>query len=146
VVQWGLVSSALTPLKVATSAASEGWVGVEGLSVSVESASDAAVVTVAGEIDIASAPELRDALTQAVRGSPRRLTVDLAQVSFIDSSGLNALASVTRESPDIEVVLASPSRQCRRVLEVSGLDRVFRLEGRSPGDTAAGEPPPPSGG
>jgi anti-sigma B factor antagonist len=114
---------------------------VEGLSVSVESADGSVVVHVAGEIDMASAPELRDALAEAVRRPPLRLTVDLAQVSFMDSSGLNALSWVRRAAPDTEVVLAWPSRQCRQILEISGLDRVFTLEPPA-ADAAAGEPPP----
>jgi anti-sigma B factor antagonist len=118
---------------------------VEGLSVSVESGDGAVVITVAGEIDIASAPGLRDALAEAMRRPPRTLTVDLAQVSFIDSSGLDALSWVKRAAPGTEVVLASPSRQCRRILEISGLDQVFTLEPPA-ADAAAGEPSPPSGG
>jgi anti-anti-sigma factor len=49
------------------------------------------LVEVAGEIDFASAPELRDCLRQMIDGGGRHLVVDLRQVSLMDSVGLGVL-------------------------------------------------------
>ena len=55
------------------------------------------LVTVAGEIDIVTAPHLRDRLAAAA-ASGRRLVVDLDQVSFLGSAGLDVLAGAARQA------------------------------------------------
>ena len=82
------------------------------------------VVTVAGEVDIATVAELRKRLAaMAASGVP--LVADLDQVSFIDATGLGALAGAAREATEhgtsLYVVCARP--QTRRLFRVTGLDR-----------------------
>jgi anti-sigma B factor antagonist len=86
------------------------------------------VVTVAGEVDIATVAELRERLAAlAVSGVP--LVADLDQVSFIDATGLGALAGAAREATEhgtsLHVVCARP--QTRRLFRVTGLDRQIPL-------------------
>ena len=86
------------------------------------------IVTVAGEIDIVTASRLRDRLTAlAVGGRP--LVADLDQVSFIDATGLGALAGAARRAADrgvsLHVVCDQP--QTRRLFRVTGLDRQIPL-------------------
>ena len=86
------------------------------------------VVTVAGEVDIATVAELRERLAAlAVSGVP--LVADLDQVSFIDATGLGALAGAAREATkhgtSLHVVCAQP--QTRRLFRVTGLDRQIPL-------------------
>jgi anti-sigma B factor antagonist len=86
------------------------------------------VVTVAGEVDIATVAELRERLAAlAVSGVP--LVADLDQVSFIDATGLGALAGAAREATEhgtsLHVVCAQP--QTRRLFRVTGLDRQIPL-------------------
>jgi anti-sigma B factor antagonist len=54
------------------------------------------VVRVGGEIDLASAPELRQCLDQTINGGSRQLVVDLRQVGFMDSVGLGVLVGARR--------------------------------------------------
>lgn len=92
-----------------------------------------ALVTVRGELDDASAPELADLLTNevCVRG-PRRLVLDLSGVSFIDCAGLRAIARARRLlPPECPVVLRSPSRAARKLLAATGLDSVYPIEDAS---------------
>ena len=86
------------------------------------------VVTVAGEIDIATVARLRERLSAlAAGGLP--LVADLDQVSFIDATGLGALAGAAREATEhgtsLHVVCARP--QTRRLFRVTGLDRQIPL-------------------
>ena len=86
------------------------------------------IVTVAGEVDIATAAPLRARLSAlAVGGLP--LVADLDQVSFIDATGLGALAGAAREATEhgtsLHVVCARP--QTRRLFRVTGLDRQIPL-------------------
>jgi anti-sigma B factor antagonist len=86
------------------------------------------LVTVAGEIDIATAPQLHDRLA-ALAASGRRLVVDLTQVSFLAAAGLNVLAAAARKARarggDLGVV--TPRPRIRRLFAITGLDRHIPL-------------------
>lgn len=102
------------------------------------------VVEAVGELDYDSAPRLRGVLQRAlvVRPAPVMLVVDLAGVTFCDSAGLNALlmARLDAERQDTVVRLARPTHIVARVLEISGADKVFRVDPDLPTgtDTPAG--------
>ena len=88
---------------------------------------EALVLSLAGELDLADAPALRDALRRAVERSPRRLVVDLAEVTFVDSTILGALVEARSALGGDAFALAAPGLEVRRALEVSGLDRHFTI-------------------
>jgi anti-sigma B factor antagonist len=76
-----------------------------------------------GEIDMDTSAILRRRLE-----SDLSVTVlDLRDVTFIDSTGLNVLINANRNRGD-GLVLRSPTGAVARVLELSGMDRVFRIE------------------
>ena len=88
----------------------------------------ALVLSLAGELDLYNAPALREALQDAVARSPERLVVDLAEVTFIDSTALGALVEARSQLRDGGAfALAAPGLEVRRALEVSGLDRHFAV-------------------
>jgi anti-anti-sigma factor len=80
-----------------------------------------------GELDHATAPELREPLDAAISGGARAILVDLTDCSFIDSTGLSVLVHAhTRLLDDggrLEVCCPDP--QVRRLLEITGVDRAF---------------------
>ena len=82
------------------------------------------VLTVAGEIDLATAPQLAACLVDA---ADRDVAVDLSAVTFLDSSGLSALVAGSRAATANGHVLRTFGERdtIRRVLEISGLDAVF---------------------
>ena len=88
---------------------------------------DVLVLSLAGELDLATAPALRDALRRAVERSPKRLVVDLAEVTFVDSTVLGALVEARSTLGGDAFALAAPGLEVRRALEVSGLDRHFTI-------------------
>ncbi len=90
------------------------------------------VVQVGGEIDVASAPELRDCLHQIIAAGSRQLVLDLRQVHFMDSVGLGVLVGAHRRllgqdygGQPIHLVCANGPIE--RILRATGLDRVFSL-------------------
>ncbi|MGW2786205.1 STAS domain-containing protein [Streptomyces populi] len=82
-----------------------------------------ALVTVAGELDVETAPELHDRLADQVRGGRRHLLLDLSAVPFMDSSGINALlkAHDTAGRAGGGVCLVSPAPAVQRVLDLTGV-------------------------
>jgi len=85
------------------------------------------VVRVRGEIDMAAAPVFRERLTAVIESNGDDVVVDLADVSFMDSSGLVVLVEAHQklESASRKLLIARPSPAVTRVLEVTGLDRLF---------------------
>ena len=108
--------------------------GTAGLRVAVCPGS-AVVVEICGEIDIQSAPELRDQLLRVIRRYGPRLALDLAAVRFMDCAGLNMLLATRRrarlEQGSVRVVRASP--QVLRMMSLLGLEKVFALGGQHAG-------------
>jgi anti-sigma B factor antagonist len=91
---------------------------------------DAYVVSVAGELDIATAGRLREELDLTAERGARRVIVDLIGLTFIDSVALGILtegAKRLRADGGVCVVVTQDPR-ILRVFEITGLDRVFRIE------------------
>lgn len=78
-------------------------------------------------IDATNAWDLRPEMLRALYTQGPDLWVDLARVSFIDSTGLGMLVSVLQEARDIQgnIHLINASREVRRVLQVTGLEILF---------------------
>jgi anti-anti-sigma factor len=90
---------------------------------------DAVVVLMEGELDIASAPTLRDELAEVITAEPRPRVVccDLTEVTFMDSTALSALvfAHETAAAHGQEFCLAGARASVHRVLELTQLDQVI---------------------
>jgi anti-anti-sigma factor len=96
----------------------------EGIRFEITRNPDCAVVAVTGELDISSAPALRDAINE-VAGSARSLVVDLDAVGFMDSSGLNTLIAAVRQfEPGLLCVVAAQAN-IRRIFSITGTDKVI---------------------
>ena len=89
----------------------------------------AAVVDLEGDVDIYSAAQFKDVLLQGIEEGARRIIVDLAKVSFIDSSGLSVLVSgakrVRSNNGTLDIVCCDDN--ITRILEITGLDRIFGI-------------------
>jgi anti-anti-sigma factor len=86
------------------------------------------LVSVSGELDLHTAGCLQARIEEADTVGARTVLVDLSEISFIDSSALEVLV---RESKLLEdrghsLVLVTNDPRTRRILEVTGLDRVLR--------------------
>jgi anti-sigma B factor antagonist len=93
---------------------------------------DAFVVTITGEADLHNAPELERALQGVLGLGGTSVAVDLGDVTFIDSTTLGVLL---RFQPRFtarggELVIVTQDRRVIRTFEITGLDKVFRIEQR----------------
>lgn len=90
-------------------------------------------VTLRGDIDVHTAPLLRDRLGEVVRQGEERVVVHLDEVTFLDSTGLGVLVGAhkaQRRFGTFELVCAEP--RILRILALTGLDQVFTLNRRTP--------------
>ncbi|HEY2599286.1 MAG TPA: STAS domain-containing protein [Candidatus Dormibacteraeota bacterium] len=91
---------------------------------------DAGVTVLApsGRLDVAGAPFLKEAVSEAVKNDgPPKVVIDLEGVSFVDSTGLGSVIAALKlvRSSKGDLRLAAPNQQVRVVLELTTLDRVF---------------------
>ncbi|HEV8340464.1 MAG TPA: STAS domain-containing protein [bacterium] len=80
---------------------------------------------VSGEVDLFTAPLLRDQLVRLVNGGKRDVVVLLAEVTYMDMAGIHALEHCSRRAQGVgpRLVLSSPSPIVRRVFEIVGMQR-----------------------
>lgn len=101
----------------------------ERLQISTAIADGNLVVTVHGEVDMDSSPRLLAAI-QAGMGQGRTQVVDLAGVSYIDSSGIAVLVQGLRAAKKrgLEFRLREPSKQVTAVLRLAHLLQLFTID------------------
>ncbi|HNM96563.1 MAG TPA: anti-sigma factor antagonist [Marmoricola sp.] len=89
----------------------------------------AMVVGVGGEIDVYSAPVLRDKLSELVASGQHDLVVDLNEVSFMDSTGLGVLVGTLKKirthEGSMDIVCARP--RLLKIFQITGLAKVFSI-------------------
>ena len=91
---------------------------------------DATVLRLSGELDMASAPLLSEALERTAERDVERVIVDVADLAFCDSSGLAVLMSWHERCArgGRELVLRSPQPNLVRLLEITRIDDAIRTE------------------
>ena len=95
-----------------------------GARVDVTGTPDAPVVRVSGELDIASVDAVRAALDAGVTDQAQGVELELADLGFLDSSGLSVFIELAARLP---VSIRSASPPVRRIITVTGLDEVLGL-------------------
>lgn len=87
------------------------------------------VLAVTGEVDVATAPRLREQLIELVNQGSTRIVVDLTGVDFLDSTGLGVLVGALKRvrTQDGELVLVCNEPRVLKVFEITGLTKVFNL-------------------
>jgi len=87
------------------------------------------LVRVAGEVDLATSPQLREALERAISDGVPLVRLDMTGVTFLDSSGISVLVDAQQRLHDIpaRLVLHGVGDRIKRVLEISGLGSFFEL-------------------
>jgi anti-sigma B factor antagonist len=97
------------------------------LSVSEARVGHRLVLAAAGEIDVASADELRDALAAAVSSGAAEIWLDLTAIEFMDSTGITAIVEARSVIAPRRFALICPDGPVRRVIEISGIDREIAI-------------------
>ncbi len=89
------------------------------------------VVSVHGELDIATAPQLVEALETAARSGAEQVVVNLLGTSFIDSTGLTTLFRAHKQHESagsgFAIVCGPDNIEVRRVVELMGFNEVFTI-------------------
>jgi len=98
------------------------------LELELDRKADWQVLTVRGEVDVTTTPRVRAQLISLLSEGKPKVIVDLENVEFLDSSGLGALVAALKlarsRSGELRIV-CDRQRSIRKVLEVTGLDRVL---------------------
>lgn len=90
---------------------------------------DGVAITAAGDVDLYSSPRLREAIIEAVESKLSPVVVTLADVTYIDSSGIATLVEGFQLSKEYggKFRLAEISERVSEVLHLARLDRVFDI-------------------
>lgn len=102
------------------------------MSLEITTAADGAnrVLSVAGEVDVSCADELRAAIDkQVAEGVPGELVIDLAEVPYIDSTGIGVLVGAAHRVAEAggSLVVARPQRNVARVLGLLGVQADLNI-------------------
>ena len=99
------------------------------LTITVESVNDVPVIRAAGELEIATVPEMRAVVAQLAELQPRALIFDFSDVSYLDSSGLGILVSAKKRLGNYrgEIVVVTRQQSVLKALSLSGLDQILRV-------------------
>ena len=91
----------------------------------------ASVVTLRGEIDVYTAPRLRQTLIDLVEGGVTDIVVDMEKVDFLDSTGLGVLVGGLKRVKDREGSMKLVATQDRilKIFDITGLSKVFPIFG-----------------
>jgi anti-sigma B factor antagonist len=102
---------------------------------------DVAVVELEGEVDIYSSPQFEEALSRGIDEGATRIVVDLAKVTFIDSTALGVVVGgvkgVKTRGGTLDVVCRDEN--IRRIFEITGLDRILGMYQTRDAALGAGE-------
>ncbi len=101
----------------------------EPFAISEVTSEEYAVVSVVGELDVATAPELRGRLEEVIDGGAPVVIADLLGVSFLDSTALGVLIGALKRSQaagrEFRIVVAEP--RILKIFEITGLTGLFSL-------------------
>lgn len=99
------------------------------LPIDIQTRDGATIVRPSGDIDLARSPQLRSTLAEIIASGPTRLILDLAEVPYMDSSGVATLVEALQlcRGRSAELVLAGLQERVRSVFEIAKLDAVFTI-------------------
>ena len=101
----------------------------QDIEIEVRNRDGSTVVAARGEVDVATAPALRDGLEEALEQDIGAVVVDLTGVTFIDSTGLGVLIGARRRCMEAgrELRVVVPEPRILKVFEITGLTELFAI-------------------
>src|SRR4029077_14078718 len=90
---------------------------------------DAYVISLAGEVDLYTAPEFKQQLLEVIGQGGKQVVVDFSNTTFIDSTTLGVLVGGVKRlrTNDGQLSLVCSDRNITKIFEITGLDRVFTI-------------------
>lgn len=114
------------------------------ISVTTSESGPVHVIHVVGEVDVTTAGLMRDALEAMLADGHRRLTLDLAEVTFMDSTALGVIVGrlrrLSRDGGTMTVV--ATHERVLRVFGITGLDQLMEIHPELDAAVAAAQPAP----
>jgi len=110
------------------------------LTLSTQEVGATTVVAVGGEIDVYTAPKLRDKITELVGAGIYHLVVDLEAVEFLDSTGLGVLVGGLKKvrAHDGSLRLVCTQDRLLKIFRITGLAKVFDIHQSADSAVTAG--------
>jgi anti-sigma B factor antagonist len=99
------------------------------LDVETGTVGDASLLSLRGEIDVYTAPRLRQAIIDLVEGGATRIVVDMEKVDFLDSTGLGVLVGGLKRVrvKDGSLSIVTTQDKILKIFDITGLNRVFAI-------------------
>jgi anti-sigma B factor antagonist len=85
------------------------------------------VISVEGELDLSTAPQLKWMLLDALEEGQTQLVLDLSLTAFMDSTALGVLVGVNRSLEAGRLAIVCPNAQVLKIFELSGIDAAFAI-------------------
>ena len=87
------------------------------------------IIELEGEVDVYTAPQLKQQVIGVLESGAKELVVDLTKVDYLDSTALGVLIGGLKRMREVDgnMVLVCPSPRIRRVFEITGLDKIFDI-------------------
>jgi anti-sigma B factor antagonist len=87
------------------------------------------IVELSGEVDLYTAPRFKDDLVGIINEGARNVIVDLAKVSFIDSTALGVIISGVKRLHEVDgrLFIVAATRPVAKILAITGLDKVLSI-------------------
>jgi anti-sigma B factor antagonist len=99
------------------------------LNIRTEKDDTVCTVVLEGEVDVYTAPRLKEQLVSLIEGGCTNIIIDLQNVGFIDSSGLGVLVSALRRARERDgaVRIVCSRDNVLKIFRITGLDKVFPI-------------------
>jgi anti-sigma B factor antagonist len=110
------------------------------LDVETGTVGEASVLTLRGEIDVYTAPRLRQAIIDLVDGGATHIVVDMEKVDFLDSTGLGVLVGGLKrvKVKEGELAIVTTQDKILKIFDITGLNKVFAIHDSL--EAAVGQP------
>jgi anti-sigma B factor antagonist len=101
------------------------------LSLATRAIAEHTVLEVGGEVDVYTAPRLRERLVELIDGGAHHIVVDLNRVDFLDSTGLGVLVGALKrvKAHDGSLSLVCTQDKILKIFKITGLTKVFPIHG-----------------
>lgn len=99
------------------------------LQVQIESRGGSTILAPRGDVDMSRAPSFREHVRVAQQSKPKRLVIDMAEVDYMDSSGLATLVEAMRNAKGlgVELILCGLNPKVMAIFEIARLHQFFRI-------------------
>lgn len=97
------------------------------IDITTDQAGDVCTIRIDGEVDVYTAPRLKEELVSAIESGCKNVIVDMEKVGFIDSSGLGVLVGALRRARERDGVVrvVCTRDNILKIFRITGLDKVF---------------------